>query len=205
MTPRARAAAAITAMAIGVTLAACTPDQPTPSSSNSTSTTTTGPGTPSTSTTTPSASLTPEQQAYAAAEKTYRVWIANYADADTTFDVTKLNPQLVTDQVYQAHKDFFQQVRTNEPGTVGRWTQDIRSVTGTRFVAGQEVQLQVCAVTNDRFLKNGVDVTTSTPGGPPKPIQTAAKANQIQFISSDGGQTWKVSYWVLSDDMGMSC
>lgn len=202
MTPR-RAAAAIAAMALSGALTACTPEQPTPNPSSTTTSTTSSPTTSTTAVTT-TAPLTPEQQAYADAEKVYRAWVANYGDAATTFDVSKINRQLITDQIFQAHKDFFERIKKNEPGTVGRWTQDIRSITGTRFVPGQQVQLQVCAVTNDRFLQNGVDITRKS-DGTPAPVITTPDANQIQLISDDGGRTWKVSYWVLLGGQGASC
>ena len=202
MTPRARAAA-ITAMAIGVTLAACTPDQPTPSPTSSTTSAATA---SSTTTSTPTASLTPEQQAYAAAEKTYRAWVLNYGDAAATFDATKVDPKLVTPALLAwAQQDMARFAAEKAGGTTTKWTQDIKSVTGTRYVPGKEVQLQVCAVTNARFFRNGVDITSSTPGGPPIPLQTEAKANQIQLKSADGGSTWQVDYFVIAPNAGASC
>lgn len=202
MTPRHRAAAAITTMALGVTLAACTPDQPTPTPTSSTTTT----ATTSSSTTTPTASLTPEQQAYAAAEKTYRAWVLNYGDAKTNFDAAKVDPKLVTPALLAwAQQDMARFAAEKAGGSTSKWTQDIKSITGTRYVPGKEVQLQVCAVTNSRFFRTGVDITSNTPGGPPIPMQTEAKANQIQLKSADGGSTWQVDYFVLAPDMGASC
>lgn len=199
-----RAAAAIAAMAISGALTACTTEKATPPTTSSTSNTTSS--SPAPSTTTSPATLTPEQQAYAAAEKVYRAWVLNYGDAAVTFDATKVDPKLVTPALLAwAQQDMARFATEKAGGTTTKWAQDIKSVTGTRYVPGKEVQLQVCAVTNARFFRNGVDITSSTPGGPPIPMQTEAKTNQIQLKSADGGTTWQVDYFVIAPNAGASC
>ncbi|MGB8384220.1 MAG: hypothetical protein WCG47_23765 [Dermatophilaceae bacterium] len=196
--PRRVAAAIAGTLTLAAALAACETNG-TPMTPPSTTSTTTPAATSS-----PPRSLTPEQQAYADAEKTYRAWVANYADAYTTFDAAKLNASLITPQIMGETTTSFAQMRAQEPGTTGKFIHDIKSIVGTRYLPDQEVQLQVCAVTDTRFYKDGVDITTTSPGGPHAPLNTTPRANQIQLTSPDK-ETWRVSYFVLDGGMGASC
>lgn len=205
MTTTTRLAAAAAALAILATTTACRDElnpppqtsptnvQPPPSAPASTT-----PGTASPSTPAPSATpLTPKEQAEAKAEAVYQAWVKNYAAAATAgFDATKLDSRLATPGLIDYVTKQFKQFKA--PGSKGLYTQEIRSMRGTRYVEGKEVQLSLCAVTNLRFIDNGKDVTV-LPNGEPAPKTTNPWSNQVQFRSTDGGKTWKAATVVYAD------
>lgn len=200
MTTR-RALAALTATlaaaALAATLAGCNDGD-----ANASTTTTTS--TPST-TLTPTAQ-TEEQKAYTAAEASYRAWVTSYAAGLSHYDSALLNRKAATKRVVDAYVKNFADFAAAKDGSTGKFTQDIKAVTGTKYDPTTLVQLQICAVTNARFYdKNGKDVTRSSPNGPLAPINTQARANQIQFTTPDGGKTWQVNTFTPFDDAGASC
>lgn len=199
MTTTTRLTAAAAALAVLAATAACRDelDPPPPQTSQTSVTPTTGPPsstTPGTTGTTPApaaTSLTPTEQAEAKAEAAYRAWVKNYAAAAAAgFDPKKLDSRLATPQLIDYVTNQFDKVRA--PGVTGRYTQDIRSMKPTRYVKGQTVEFQMCAIADIRFLKNGKDVTT-TPEGAPVPVETKPKLYTVGVQSVDVGKTWKSS------------
>lgn len=160
------------------------------------------------STTAPAAPAPVSQSAlaYAAAEKTYRAWSANYANAVTTFDESKLNPALVTPQVLTQVKDQFARLATPKDGGTAKYTQNIKTIRGAKYEPNA-VTITVCAFTDARFIdKNGKDVSI-TPEGKPAPVATEPLANDATATSADGGKTWVISKLTTELDAtaGISC
>lgn len=204
MTTTTRLTAAAAALAVLAVTAACRDelDPPPPQTSQQSVTPTTGtssattPGTTSTTTPTPATtSLTPAKQKEAketaAAEAAYRAWVKNYAAAEAAgYDPKKLDRQLATPQLIDYITGQFKNFYTK--GGTGKYTQDIRWMKSSRYLAGVTVQFQLCAVTNSRFLQDGKDVTI-TPDGTPAPVQTQPQLRYASMESVDGGKTWKSS------------
>jgi len=166
--------------------------------------------TPSANATAPaSATATPVSQnelAYAAAEKTYRAWSTNYADAVTHYDPTKVDAALVTPQVLAQVKSQFARFAPVKDKITDKYTQDIKIIRGAKYEPNG-VTITVCALTNDRFLdKAGKDVTLN-PDGTPAPVLTEFRANDVTATSADGGKTWVISKLTteLDSSAGISC
>lgn len=212
---RTRVAALTAAAAITVTtLTGCGPDSNTKTTTSSSAPSGTSstpppssPGTsmPATSSTTSSAQ-TAETQAYQDAEAVYRKFIINYQTAVTHFDSSKLNKSLATPGLLANVTQELNQLRstTAKYGVSALFTQEIQGVLGTKYREGKLAQLQVCAVTNFRFIRNGKDVTTDEEKNP-QLVNTVAKANQMELVSVDNGKSWKVNRFVTDAELGAQC
>lgn len=209
MRPAHRVTAAVTTVLLAGVLAGCGPDDPGPTTESGTPTPTRSTTMSPTATPTPSPT-TAEQKAYAAAEASYRAWVTAYAEANKTFDASKLDSTHGTKGLNAlAAKDFAkfraQDAKKNEK-TTGKFSQDVRSIKGSLYTKGQAVQLAICAVTNSRFLdKNGKDVTLDGPNGNPLPVNTIPRQNQFQFVTPDGGKTWQLNSFVPGSRVGAQC
>lgn len=199
-------AALVTVIAAGCNPSAADPIKPvtsgTPSSTVGPSTTT--PTSSTTPTTTPSP-LTAEERAYASSRKAYDAYTDSFKEAAARFDPSKLNRAVATDELVKATAAELRRLAPDKGESLSlRWTQSIKDVRPTRYVKGKQVQLQICAVLDGRFIKNGKDVTVDRDGNPAPPNK-AAKSNQVQFASTDGGKTWKMNSFVYSPEIGASC
>lgn len=211
-TTRPRLAALAGAALVTVIAAGCTQSTPDPgpkvtnvtppASTTSTRTTTPASSTTSTPTTT---SMSAEEQAYAKARKAYDAYTASFTVAAATYDPTKLDRAAATEPLVKATAAEIRRLTpANSKNASMKWTQQIKDVRPTRYVEGKQVQLQVCAIIDGRFLKDGKDVTVDRDGNPRQP-NTDAKSNQVQFVSADDGKTWKMNSFVYSPEIGASC
>lgn len=212
-TPRTRLTALAGAVLVTVITAGCTQSTPDPgitplTTSNSPAATGSSTSAPATSSTTPAtASTTPtaEEQASADAKTAYDAYTASFKQAAATFDPSKLDRTAATTELVKATTAELRRLAPGEGESLSlRWTQSIKDMRPSRYVKGKEVQLQICAVLDGRFFKNGKDVTVDRDGNPVPPNKDA-KSNQIQFVSTDGGKTWKMNSFVYSPEIGSSC
>lgn len=209
---RTTAFAVVALACLGLT--ACTSDDPanapttTVPAATSTPPATSSAPTSSTSTPAPptSTSLDPMNQAYVDAEKSYRAFIASYAQAAKTWDAGKVDKKTASGPLIKVlAQDFKKLEQVKNLGGHIEFTQDIKVIKGSKFEPGKIAQLRVCAVTNSRFIdKNGKDVTVD-PQGVAKPRYTEARSNEIELISEDGGRTWLVNKLVTGGGVGDPC
>jgi hypothetical protein len=193
-----RVALSTATLAVAGSLAGCGPEFTGPPATRSTSSITASSPT--------ATAATGEALAYASAEESYRAWLASWIAASVAFDETKLNADVATPTLLKAASTELSKFQSDaEKGVAGRFTQDIKSIKGVTYEPGVRVVLAVCAVTNSRFIQGGKDVTRSSPNGPPAPVNTTARRNEIGFATLDGGGTWRVDYFVPSANEGKPC
>jgi hypothetical protein len=195
----------VAAFAAAALLGGCGPDSPATPAAPTASVDTKASPTSAIPSVTPTAN-TGEAIAYANAETNYRAWVASWSAANARFDETKLDAKTVTPDLLAFAKGELAKFKPDAAkGLTGSFTQEIKSVVGTTYEPGVQVVLRVCAVTNSRFFRGGKDVTRSSANGPLAPLNTTARANDIQFTTGDGGASWVVSSFVFSPSEGSTC
>lgn len=189
--------ATITALAaVTGVLAACTPSDPGPTSSPTVAS--------SSPTATPSPSpTTAKDKAFAAADATYREWIKNYAEAWKTLDPSLVNKDLVTSGLYTYATGGLEKSKQGG-ATSSTFSIDVKSSQGTSY-RPEDLSIRYCQLVELRFYDAaGVDITRK-PDGSAAPANTTYRATEITFITTDGGQTWRVDRFTQSPDEGTPC
>jgi len=156
---------------------------------------------PSASASVPTQTTSPQQQAYAAAEASYKTWSTAVHAATTQNKPELLTGTSATPKVIAAQTANLTYIWKGWTGVI-KDTEEIRSITPVSYSA-TAVTLNVCAVRDTRFIDaTGKDVTVDR-DGKPSPIETKPLTQKVAFILD--GTTWRVSEYVIDPTDGVPC